>query len=357
MLQGLDEHSKAALALIYMRNDFLESPIVLEESEREAIERLGSTVGGCVTALESLDESLVQYAHVDGVATWRFKHPTVGDAYAGLLLQSHELLGIYVHGSRVDKMMGQITCGDVGLERAVALPKSLYALVLKRLNGFSSTTQYKSSVLSSWYARRRVDDFLSSRCSKDFLIQYIDEHADVLDRVSEPGIFLNSVSEVDLVIRLHKLGLLPEKHRRAFVTTVISYALEGKDLYGLESLRIQSVFTPDELDDFRARIRAELVPNLGEVRLTWQNDRDSDQRAAEHMEPLLDSFSALKDEFAEDAAIASSIEREIKQAKEWIAEKTTDDPKEDRPPRVFGDVDASDHLPVQQRGIFDDVDE
>jgi hypothetical protein len=75
------------------------------------------------------------------------------------------------------------------------------------------------------------------------------------------------------------------------------------------------------------------------------------------MEPLLDSFSALKEEFAEEPAILSSIELEIAHAKDWIAEKTTDDPKKDRTPRVFGDVDASDHLPVQQRGIFDDVDE
>ena len=357
VLQGLDDHSKAALALIYMRNDSLESPIVLEESEWEAIERLGSNLGGCVTALESLDESLVQYAHVDGVATWRFKHPTVGDAYAALLLQSHELLGIYVHGSPVDKMMGQITCGDVGLERAVALPKSLYALVLKRLNGYSSTTQYKSLALSSWYTRRRVDDFLSSRCSREFLVQYIEDHPDVLDRVSEPGMFLNSVSEVDLAIRLHELALLPEKHRQAFVTIVISYALEGKDFYGLESLRIQSVFTPAELTEFRARVRAELLPNLGEVRRTWQSNRDSDQRADEYMEPLLDSFSALKEEFAEDPEILNSIEREIKQAKEWITEETSDDPKEDRPSRVYGDVEASDRLPAQKRGIFDDVDE
>src|ERR1039458_959143 len=65
--------------------------------------------------------SLVQYIHTDEVAMWRFKHPTVGDAYAGLLLQSPELLGIYVHGSPIDKLLGQVTCGDVGLERAVVL--------------------------------------------------------------------------------------------------------------------------------------------------------------------------------------------------------------------------------------------
>ena len=40
VLQGLDADSKAALALIYMRNDRLESPIELQSSESEAIERV-----------------------------------------------------------------------------------------------------------------------------------------------------------------------------------------------------------------------------------------------------------------------------------------------------------------------------
>lgn len=130
VIRGLDEHSKAVLALIYMRNNFLESPIQLEESENEAIERLGSNLGGCITALESLNGSLVQYTAAEGTYAWRFKHPTVGDAYAGLLLQSHELLGIYVHGSPIDKLTEQVSCGDVGIERAVALPRGLFPLVI-----------------------------------------------------------------------------------------------------------------------------------------------------------------------------------------------------------------------------------
>jgi hypothetical protein len=63
VLNGLDEHSKAALALIYMRDGLLESPVELEESEREALERLGSSLGSCISALDSLNGSLVQHAH------------------------------------------------------------------------------------------------------------------------------------------------------------------------------------------------------------------------------------------------------------------------------------------------------
>lgn len=353
VLLGLDEHSKAALALIYMRNDSLESPIELQESERDAIDRLGSTLGSCITALESMNGSLVQHAHVAGAAVWRFKHPTVGDAFAGLLLQSHDLLGIYAQGSPIDKLVDQITCGDVGLEHAVVLPRTLFPLLLKRLNEFSSTTKYKSALYSSWYTQRRVYRFLSSRCLKDFLLQYIKEHPEVLDRVSKPALFLSAVAEVDLAIRLHEFGLLPENYRKAFVTAVMTYAIEGDDLYALESPDIQKVFTPVELSEFGARVRAELLPNLGTIRHSWESNRNSDQPADEHMQPLLDSLSALKKEFKGEPTILKEIDRQMARVAQWISDHMADEP--DHPARTFGDVEATEP-PVQGRSIFDDVD-
>lgn len=357
VLRGLDKDSKAALALIDMRNDSLDSPVELEESEREAVERLGSCLGGCITALESLNDSLAQHAVAEDSATWRFKHPTVGDAYASLLLQSPELLGIYLRGSPIDKVMSQVTCGDLGLEHAVAIPKVLFPDVLERLSEMSVAKNYKSPVLSGWYTRSRLDAFLSSRCSKDFLIQYIDDNPDVLERASKPGLFLNTVSEVNLAIRLHELGLLSEKYRKDFITTVTSYAIDGEDLYAIESHGIQSVFTPDELLEFRARVRAELLPNLATVTWTWQSNHSSDEPADEHMEPLLDSFSALKEEFADESAILSDIDREIERIQEWISDNMDDDSGEHRPSRSFGDVETLEPPSLQLRGIFDDVDE
>jgi hypothetical protein len=56
--------------------------------------------------------------------------------------------------------MGQITCGDVGLEHAVVLQKALFPLVLKRINEFSSKTKYKSPLFSAAYTRDRLYGFL-----------------------------------------------------------------------------------------------------------------------------------------------------------------------------------------------------
>lgn len=357
VLNGLDIHSKAALSLIYMRDGSLASPVELEESERNALERLGSNLGNCISALDSLKGSLVQHTHAEGNAVWTFKHPTVGDAYSSVLLDNSEWLGIYVRGTPVDKLLGRVTCGDVGLERAVIMPKGLFPLVLKRLKEFSSTTSFKTPFLSKWDINRRVDNFVASRCSKDFIAEYIKEYPNTLDRVSKPGLFLNSVSEVDLAIRLHEFELLPEKCRQEFVNTVVDYAIEGEDLYAIESHRIQSVFTSDELSSFRERIRSELLPKLGNVRREWEFNRSTDQRPDEYLEPLLQSLSGLKEEFADDPAILKAIDREIELGRNWIAEEMDKDPEEERPARRFGDVDSPDYLGISTRSIFDDVDE
>jgi hypothetical protein len=46
---------------------------------------------------------------------------------------------------------------------------------------------------------------------------------------------LGAMSEVGLVVRLHKLGLLPEANRKTFVKTITEYAVEGQDLTAMSS--------------------------------------------------------------------------------------------------------------------------
>ena len=228
ILQGLDSDSKAALALIYMRNGRLESPIELQSSETQALERLGSSLGGCVAALEALKDSLVLLSHISGESVWQFKHPTVGDAYAAILIQSPEHIGIFIQGSEAERLVDQVTCGDVGIENAIVVPKSLFPQMLAKLEDMSSSKSYKSLLLSMFSARKNLQGFLARRCSKEFLSLYLRRHSDLLDQVSEPGLHLDAVPEVRLAKRLHEFGILPDEQRKKFVETVSNYALEGR---------------------------------------------------------------------------------------------------------------------------------
>jgi len=353
VLHCLDADSKAALALIYMRNGRIESPIELRHSESQALERLGSDLGGCVTALEALKGSLVLLSHPSDEAVWQFKHPTIGDAYAAILIESPEHLGIFIQGSAPDRLVEQVTCGDVGIEKAVVVPKSLFPEMLTKLSELSRNKSYKSAWLSTFGARRDLQGFLARRCSKDFLSLYLHRNPDLLDQVSEPGLFLDTVPEVRLAKRLHEFGLLPEENRRKFVDTVGNYALEGVDADALDDDGIQSLFTDDEFEELVRRVRVELLPRLWDVRRQWESDHSQCQSPEEHMQPLLEVLGSLKERFSDDEGAITLIDREICRTNEWIDEHT---PEElERSPRELGKVEAPEN-PHSTRSIFDDID-
>jgi hypothetical protein len=201
VIETFDTESKAALGLIYMRNGLLESPIELQETERNALERLGSNLGECTIALEVLNGSMINHTYQESTSYWRFRHPTIADAYSAIITRNPELLGIYIHGTPVDKLLENITCGDVGIEGAVVVPKSLFELVLSRLDEPWPPNSYKTPHLANWHKQRRVDEFLTRRCARDFLSLYLTIHPYILLRVSNPGMYLDAVTEVGLAAR------------------------------------------------------------------------------------------------------------------------------------------------------------
>jgi hypothetical protein len=352
VIHGLDANSRAALGLIYMRKDHLESPIMLQGSEPHAIERLGSTLGECIQALDALNGSLVTHMHVDDQPVWRFKHPTIGDAYAATLAFSPDLLGIFLSGSSTENLLSQVTCGNVGVEKAVIVPKSLFPTMIERLRDFSASNQYKVEWMSSWGARWTLYQFLASRCSKDFLAAYLVQSPDVLQRVAKPGLSLSAVPEVDLAVRLHEFGLLPEETRKAFVETVSTYAVQGKDLHALDDLGVRSVFQASEFDELLETVRTDFLPKMQDVRLNAQSSHQSSDSPDEHMQVILESFGILKKRFGEDEQLVKLIDREIDLVNDWISETEPPEPK--LGPRVLGAVE---HSPEKHgtRSIFDDI--
>jgi energy-coupling factor transporter ATP-binding protein EcfA2 len=356
VLQGLDKHSKAALALIYMNNDHLVSPIDLNPSEKIAIERLGSNLGSCIDALDSMNGSIVQHLNFDDQSLWRFKHPTIGDAYASIVVKNPELLEIYVRGTSIQKLTEQITCGDAGLERAIIIRKPMFAYIIERLCGFVESEKYKSPFLSTWYARRSLHSFLATRCSSDFLTLYIQSNPGLFEDISEPSLSLSISSEVDLALKLQELKLLPEKYRKAFVEKVTRYAVTGEDLYALENDKFQTIFDEKEFINLKHELRLNLIPNLRSVRREWESNYSShSDQADEHMETYLDILNTLQSEFQGEQTIIDIINTEKAEVEEWIGENSEEE-RLKRPERELGKINTA-KQPISIRSIFDDIEE
>jgi hypothetical protein len=182
---------------------------------------------------------------------------------------------------------------------------------------------------------------------------YLERNIGLLDQVSQPGLFLDSVPEVRLAKRLHEFGLLPEDKRKKFVETVSNYVLEGQDADALDDDRIRTLFTDDEFDWLVHRARTELIPRLDDVRREWESNHSPGEPPEEHMEQLLEFYESLKHRFGDDEEAVSIIEREMRRTSEWIEENTPDEPE--IRPRELGEVEAPEKQQYT-RSIFDDID-
>lgn len=225
--------------------------------------------------------------------------------------------------------------------------------MLAKLQEMSQSKSYKAPWLSVFGAKRDLQGFLARRCSKEFLSLYLTNNPGLLDQVSEPELFLDTVPEVRLAERLHEDGLLPEEKRKKFVETVSNYALEGQDADALDDSGIRSLFTDDEFKELVDRVRTELLPRLGDVRREWESNHSSDESPEGHMQQLLEVFDSLKNQFGEEESAAELIDSEIQRAREWIDDNTPEEPE--RAPRKLEKVEAQ-GKPKSTRSIFDDVD-
>lgn len=350
----LDTGSKAALALIYMSNSRLPSPISLTDLEGEALKRLESNLGACTAALEALRGSLVVHVISDGESFWTFKHPTIGDAYSALLRSNPELLGIYVRGSEVTKLMSQITCGDVGIEGAVVLSSALFSTVIERISAYEMSLAYKAKGISWWDARRELLRFLSRRCCRQFLEAYLEADPKLIGSIVCPGLYLEFSVEVDLVIRLFKLGLLPENARKTFVESVSNYARNGEDAHVLRDPDLRSLLNEKELRRLREALRTQFIPRIEAFRLQLQEDHDSTEDPEWHMRYFTNLLSAIKEEYPRNWRISKIVKRELLSVQAWIEENPIEPDSSTSRDITVEEPSASHNV---SRSIFDDIDE
>jgi hypothetical protein len=242
----------------------------------------------------------------------------------------------------------------VGAEKAIILPKSLFSSVEKKINDFTISRKFKTSYLSVWSAKQETLSFLSRRCSKAFLVQFIENNPEFLSDVAVPGLYVEYSPEIDLLIRLFEFEILPKNIREKLLDTLTSYAVDGKDLFILKDEQIQKLFSNEELINIRKRVNSELLPNLPKTFDSLVSEfYSSNQTSEEFMERHLETLVTLEEMFKLPSDL-KVIESEIKRAKEWIVENDYEDGVI-VPQRQLANSEDDNHL-VTSRSIFDDID-
>ncbi len=352
LISELDKDNRAALALIYMNNEKLKSPIELNEIESNAISKIGSSLSGCINALEVMKGNMVQNINIDDESLWKYKHPTIGDAFAKYIVNSPDMIEIYLHGSSVDQFLDYITCGDMSIKNAIIIPKKLFNLILEKLNSYKSTKKYKTEFLSEWGAKRNLFNFLARRCSINFLKLFVQENPEILIQVSKPSVNLEYSAEVNLALRLHSIDLLPEENRKTFISNISAYALSGENLYALSDEDIKKTFKENEYNELLQQIKSELIPKISKLKEIWKSRYDRDEDASYHMSSLKENLEAIEYEFSDDGSIVFEVNKELIEIEEWIKDNTTEASISDME-NLSGETEEKEEI---ERSIFDDVD-
>lgn len=345
VIRTLDAPSRSAISLVFMRGGSMESPISLSPEEDDAMSMLGGQKAEVLSALSALDGSILIKVQEGGRSWWRFKHPSIRDAFADLVAENRELMDIYLKGTPLLQMLGEITCGDMKYEGVkVVVPPDRYQIVISRIQTLlAKGRDGRSSVIS----------FLSRRCTSDFLAEFLNQNPAFLSTLNV-GAYLYAVEDVSLIVTLSDAKLLPEPERLRHISRVREVVIDTPDA-GFTKDGIKRLFTPEEYDALLSDLRSSLINDLDDCFWNWRTNEDPDSGEDNYseLESAMEGFKAL---FPDDEEVITQISVLLSRVEDRVAELASSR----RSARRQDDITFSSKGPEagnSLRSVFDDIDE
>lgn len=345
VIDTIDDPSRSALALVFMRGGNLPSPLNTSTEEEQAIARLGGTVGDAIKGLDSLNGSLLINSSKNGNYSWHFKHPTIRDAFASIVASNPDLMDIYLTGAPLEKLFSEVSCGCVGVQGiSVIVPVSGYEIIIDKIRIFDT---------SKWFNKLSLYRFLSHRCDKKFLVQFLGEFPDFISKLNV-GSYIYANSDIDVLSRLHEFELLPEMQRVTVVKEIKYLAVEIPDSGFLRD-GVKSLMSEPELSEILQLVKNDLLPNLEDKVSDWRSDYDGEDDPDSYFDELKSALDDYKEEFRECNESLQHIGSALVQIEEAIAELSADyNPSSTD--NIWRSDKASTSSDAGSRSIFDDVD-
>jgi hypothetical protein len=346
IIRTLDVGSRAAIALVFMRGGMLESPITMSEEEQRALVLLGASMATVREALVALDGSLLLQVKQGGSFWWRFKHPTIRDAFGGLVAADRELMDIYLAGTPLEQLMNEISCGTKASQGIkVIVPKDRFGAISGRIEVLARGKHED---------RNRLNRFLAERCDRAFLEQYIARNPEFLSGIRIMSYFY-ALSDTRLVSRLHQTGLLPETERQRHIADVRRLAVGTPD-DGYLKTHIVGFLTADERRGITQHVRETLLCDLDSCIDDWRDNWNPEDDPSAHFDDLKSALRSYRDALSDDDEVQGWIEAGIDHIDASIKEmeKHAESPPDDFEYRGHTAVMENSDL---MRSTFDDVDE
>lgn len=349
VIEGLDSNARAALGLIFVHHGWLPSPVKLDRGSEDLVARIGSTLGGVVAALDAMNGSQVQSIVRDDEPGWVFAHPTMADAYSGLM-RSPDLVDHLLAGFPLESMVREVTCGEVGIQGALVLTRANYDIVLARLDEPESASDW-------WRDRNRRTTFLATRCDATFLARWVEANPKKFASLSSPGLMLQAGGENQLAARLNEFGLFPEAMRARFADELVDYCMTGMDPAVLWDESLKSMLTESEWDALLPRVRNQLLGNLNSAIRNCAEGWDlSDHDPASVIEPLSTLALYLPDLFPGDEYVKERAVQLDSMLDRWISEHQDDEDGDgDEHRHQSGRSEQHVWTQTSTRSVFDDL--
>lgn len=346
VLSGLAAAEKAAVALVFIAGGRLPIPVPEEDAVLRTIATMNSTIGEVKAALNALDDTLLRRAREEGREFWRFRHPTVRDAFAGLVGGNPELIDVYLAGVDTGRLMGEVTCGDMGIQGVkIIVPPERFGDVIAKLK--AEAGKERESFFDP------VGSFLASRCSAAFLFRYFSEVEPMAGLPGQVGYLESYNAPLRILSRMQADGLLPEDVRLLTAKRIRDLATESYSCKFMDE-DIACLLSEDERRALYDEVKDIVLSNdyeiIRELRYGWDGESDPD-----------DMFSTVRETL--EMIWENENEKEGQKAQSFLSDisRAVDEMEERRPPstgyRTLDAEKAAEDKGPMARSIFDDVDE
>ena len=358
---------KAALALVFIAGGRLPIPIPEEDKNTlRTIATMDSTIGAVKASLNALNNALIRSIREDGREYWCFQHPTIRDAFASLVGSNPELIDIYLAGTSAEKLMEEVTCGDLSLEGVkIIVPPGKYSIVLDMLK---KTKRNPDRFLDP------VSAFLARRCRGDFIEKYFTECESMESLPNHIEGFLHSYDNtLTILSRLCVDGRLPEEIRLATKKKIYSLADKTYSL-AFTKAPIVHLLTVEEKNALINQVKDIIFSNgsdlIQELADSWDQEEDPDGIFSTYEETLSLIMDESEDE--DECSKAEELMDEVSLTKQVMEEELDASKPYGHPDKAIS-IDPMNEISLaiqdmrakrngkeskgEERNIFDDVDE